>query len=206
MHLEDLKRSYSPPHRSDALNYLFSYNFSQTLLTLHRVKRFIKVNSENEMFVVFIPIAEQTGSIAKTDDPAIRQARVDGRRGRRASAWPSGLLGQAPRMRVVVEGIETEDQRDAIQSMGADKAQGYLFGRPESVETLLPRLRKVDQTQAQAAAAPQQMQRISARKSPHSACRKSAAKDSGPVLPSGDSHCFGTVAAFVFAMRSGDDA
>jgi EAL domain-containing protein (putative c-di-GMP-specific phosphodiesterase class I) len=63
---------------------------------------------------------------------------------RSSKAIVEAVCGLAKRlgMRVVVEGIETEDQRDTTRSMGADKAQGYLFGRPESVETLLPRLRK----------------------------------------------------------------
>ena len=41
------------------------------------MKSLIKVNSENEVFVVFMPIAEQTGSITKMADWAIRRACVD---------------------------------------------------------------------------------------------------------------------------------
>jgi len=33
-------------------------------------------------------------------------------------------------MRVIVEGIETEDEFEQIVLMGADEAQGYLLGRP----------------------------------------------------------------------------
>jgi EAL domain-containing protein (putative c-di-GMP-specific phosphodiesterase class I) len=33
-------------------------------------------------------------------------------------------------MRVVCEGVETEGERDALQSIGADLMQGYLFGMP----------------------------------------------------------------------------
>lgn len=36
-------------------------------------------------------------------------------------------------MNVVVEGIETEAQRMAVQLLGAQRAQGYLFGRPQPV-------------------------------------------------------------------------
>ena len=36
-------------------------------------------------------------------------------------------------MTVVVEGIETEAQSIAVQLLGANRAQGYLFGRPEPV-------------------------------------------------------------------------
>ncbi|WP_332683643.1 putative bifunctional diguanylate cyclase/phosphodiesterase [Bosea sp. (in: a-proteobacteria)] len=40
-------------------------------------------------------------------------------------------------MNVVVEGIETEAQRMAVQLLGAQRAQGYLFGRPEPVSSFL---------------------------------------------------------------------
>jgi diguanylate cyclase (GGDEF)-like protein len=36
-------------------------------------------------------------------------------------------------MHTVVEGIETNDQWVAIKLLGADKAQGYFFGRPEPI-------------------------------------------------------------------------
>ena len=39
-------------------------------------------------------------------------------------------------MRVVVEGIETEDQRREIVALGAEQAQGWLFGRPQAIENL----------------------------------------------------------------------
>lgn len=42
-------------------------------------------------------------------------------------------------MNVVVEGIETEQQRIAVQLLGAQRAQGYLFGRPEPLANFLPR-------------------------------------------------------------------
>jgi len=41
-------------------------------------------------------------------------------------------------MSVVVEGIETEQQRIAVQLLGAQRAQGYLFGRPEPMSDFLP--------------------------------------------------------------------
>ncbi len=41
-------------------------------------------------------------------------------------------------MSVVVEGIETEAQRIAVQLLGAQRAQGYLFGRPEPVSAFMP--------------------------------------------------------------------
>ena len=41
-------------------------------------------------------------------------------------------------MNVVVEGIETEQQRIAVQLLGAQRAQGYLFGRPEPLTSFMP--------------------------------------------------------------------
>jgi len=43
-------------------------------------------------------------------------------------------------LRVVVEGIETEEQRDEVQRLGAEQGQGWLFGRPEPAENLIRRL------------------------------------------------------------------
>lgn len=42
-------------------------------------------------------------------------------------------LARRLQMNVVVEGIETEQQRIAVQLLGAHRAQGYLFGKPESL-------------------------------------------------------------------------
>jgi diguanylate cyclase (GGDEF)-like protein len=41
-------------------------------------------------------------------------------------------------MTVVVEGIETDQQRIAVQLLGAQRAQGYLFGRPEPMSSFSP--------------------------------------------------------------------
>jgi EAL domain-containing protein (putative c-di-GMP-specific phosphodiesterase class I) len=39
-------------------------------------------------------------------------------------------LAHAMKLRVVAEGVETRGERDRLQSMGCDLAQGYLFARP----------------------------------------------------------------------------
>jgi diguanylate cyclase (GGDEF)-like protein len=41
-------------------------------------------------------------------------------------------------MRVVVEGIETEHQRREVELLGAEQAQGWLFGKPQAVAHLEP--------------------------------------------------------------------
>ncbi|MDP3406945.1 bifunctional diguanylate cyclase/phosphodiesterase [Bosea sp. (in: a-proteobacteria)] len=46
-------------------------------------------------------------------------------------------------MNVVVEGIETEQQRIAVQLLGAQRAQGYLFGRPAPLASFMDKSRNV---------------------------------------------------------------
>lgn len=43
-------------------------------------------------------------------------------------------LGQALNMRVIAEGVETEEQREHLLIMGCDAIQGYLLSRPLSVD------------------------------------------------------------------------
>ena len=45
-------------------------------------------------------------------------------------------LAHALGLRVVAEGVETERQRDILQTLGCDEFQGYLFARPMDAERL----------------------------------------------------------------------
>jgi len=49
-------------------------------------------------------------------------------------------MANALNLRVVTEGVETEEQLDILRSLGCDEAQGYLLGRPESAEMALKRV------------------------------------------------------------------
>jgi len=45
-------------------------------------------------------------------------------------------------LQVLAEGVETDDQLAALKMLGCDEAQGYLLGRPVSLELLIDRLRR----------------------------------------------------------------
>ena len=50
-------------------------------------------------------------------------------------------LGQNLGLEVIAEGVETEGQLEYMRERGCDIAQGYLYSRPESAETLTPWLK-----------------------------------------------------------------
>jgi diguanylate cyclase (GGDEF)-like protein/PAS domain S-box-containing protein len=49
-------------------------------------------------------------------------------------------LAHALKLKVVAEGVETEEQAGELHAMGCDEAQGYLFSRPVPSAQLLPML------------------------------------------------------------------
>lgn len=49
-------------------------------------------------------------------------------------------LAQSLGLRVVAEGVETEDIHNALSASGCDYAQGYLYGRPRPAEEILAAL------------------------------------------------------------------
>jgi EAL domain-containing protein (putative c-di-GMP-specific phosphodiesterase class I) len=46
------------------------------------------------------------------------------------------MLAHGLGLRVVAEGVETEEQSDLLKQIGCELAQGYLFSKPASAETI----------------------------------------------------------------------
>ncbi|WP_373235840.1 EAL domain-containing protein [Cohaesibacter celericrescens] len=59
-------------------------------------------------------------------------------------------LGQTLNFKLIIEGIETEEQLDRFCSIGCDQYQGYLFSKPLSVAQFVPFLSKMMPTLSQA--------------------------------------------------------
>jgi EAL domain-containing protein (putative c-di-GMP-specific phosphodiesterase class I) len=59
------------------------------------------------------------------------------------------VLAHTFRMKVVAEGVETEEQLTLLKSLGCDRVQGYLFSRPLSAEAATELLRTVEEETAQ---------------------------------------------------------
>lgn len=69
-----------------------------------------------------LPVTE-----VKIDRSFTTRLGVDG-----SAAFVAGIvgLGHGLGLRVVAEGVETTDQMNALQAMGCDRAQGFLFSKP----------------------------------------------------------------------------
>jgi len=59
-------------------------------------------------------------------------------------------LGKTLGMRIVAEGVETQEQADFLEAAGCDQAQGYYFSKPIAPEEM-ERLLLAEQTPAQIA-------------------------------------------------------
>ena len=70
----------------------------------------------------------------KIDQAFVRDILVDDND--RAIAQSVITLSQSLKLEVIAEGVETQTQRKLLQSMGCNSYQGYLFGKPCSIDEL----------------------------------------------------------------------
>ncbi len=52
-------------------------------------------------------------------------------------------MARALALRVVAEGVETEEQLAILKSLGCDEYQGFLYGHPQKAEVLMQQMRQV---------------------------------------------------------------
>ncbi|MCK9716665.1 bifunctional diguanylate cyclase/phosphodiesterase [Pseudomonas syringae pv. syringae] len=55
------------------------------------------------------------------------------------------VMAHTLRLKVVTEGVETQDQLEFLRQFGSDYVQGYLFNRPQPLERILPLARQMNQ-------------------------------------------------------------
>jgi len=63
------------------------------------------------------------------------------------------LMAKALRLRVVAEGVETEEQMEFLSTRGCDEIQGFLFSPPVTADAIIELLRKDTDESAAALAA-----------------------------------------------------
>lgn len=78
--------------------------------------------------------------VMKIDRSFVRNATVD--RDHAAIVEAVVSLARAMKLKVVAEGVETQEQLDALRRYGCDMMQGYLFSKPVSTEDITRMLRE----------------------------------------------------------------
>ncbi len=71
----------------------------------------------------------------KIDQSFVHDLETDGEEATIAGAIIA--LGKSLRYRVVANGVETQQQREVLQSRGCEEAQGYLFSRPVAADAFV---------------------------------------------------------------------
>jgi diguanylate cyclase (GGDEF)-like protein/PAS domain S-box-containing protein len=69
-------------------------------------------------------------------------------------------LGHGLGMRVVAEGVETQEQLDMLRRLRCDEVQGYLLGRPAPPDQLIQQMREMQQMAAVPAATRPSLERL----------------------------------------------
>lgn len=108
--------------------------------TPEKVRNTLRELAENGVAAVLDDFGTGYSSLSRVHHFPLRAIKVDrsfvselggpNDAGSRAVIRAVLTLAEALDMEVVAEGVETEEQRDALQAMGCSLAQGFLFGRP----------------------------------------------------------------------------
>lgn len=85
-------------------------------------------------------------------------------------------LGHALDMRIVVEGVEQDEQLATVTELGADVVQGYLTGRPQSAASIEAQLRRAPKAAPGRAAVPRKRAKAGSQK-------QGLRRERLPVLP-----------------------
>ena len=96
--------------------------------------------SSNLQFWINSPISDQL----KIDQSFVRDLLTDPNDAVIASTIVA--LGHSLSLKVIAEGVETVEQRDALAKMGCDAYQGYYFARPVAIQHLSDTLQKIPRT------------------------------------------------------------
>lgn len=99
------------------------------ILTRLRMRRFgLSIDDFGTGYSSMKQLQDAPFTELKIDRSFVDRALVDVHS--RAIVESSIALGHRLDMKVVAEGVETEDQFDLLHALGCEEAQGYLFGRP----------------------------------------------------------------------------
>jgi diguanylate cyclase (GGDEF)-like protein/PAS domain S-box-containing protein len=100
----------------------------QALIALKALKLRLSLDDFGTRYSSLSYLRRYPFDILKVDQSFVR-GMIDDARDREIVRGVIGLA-RSLGLRVVAEGVETQDQYDALKAMGADSAQGYLMARP----------------------------------------------------------------------------
>jgi EAL domain-containing protein (putative c-di-GMP-specific phosphodiesterase class I) len=136
--LLDIARDYDIPPEKITLEITetaLAGNFTSQLdiLTRLRMRRFgLSIDDFGTGYSSLKQLQQGPFTELKVDQSFIAKAMAE--EGARAIVESSIQLGHRLGLKVVAEGIETEEQMKLVESLGCEEVQGYLLGRPCAAE------------------------------------------------------------------------
>ncbi|MBI3446588.1 MAG: EAL domain-containing response regulator [Magnetospirillum sp.] len=136
--LLDMAREYEVPPEQIMLEItetalVGDFSASLDILTRLRMRRFgLSVDDFGTGYSSLKQLQQGPFTELKVDQSFIAKALTE--EGARAIVESSIALGHRLGLKVVAEGIETEEQLELVRSLGCEEVQGYLLGRPCAAE------------------------------------------------------------------------